>query len=173
MSFFDKPQKAKEWNRFPDEFVRGVREILGTQKFESLTLLAEKYDMFDQNLFAHPESFTDINDELTNVKIATFLTSLGCWLCDRQIIEDGEKVLRITITLRPEHYPAYLSLALICYNSGRLSEAREYAQRAITDMDSFEERFKDISVPQHISDPNVLASFRSLLRSISEKKESN
>lgn len=173
MSFFGKSEKAKGWDCFPEQFVKGVRETLGEEKFESLTLLAEKYGLFEQNLFAHPESFTDISDELTNVKIATLLTSMGCSLCDRQIIEDGEKVLLIAITLRPEHYPAHGTLALICYDSGRLLEAREHAQRAITHMDAFEERSKDIPVPQHISDPNMLASFRSLLRSIAEENASH
>jgi len=42
MDFSTDPSTEKGWDCFPDEFVRGLRETLGAEKFESLTVLAEK-----------------------------------------------------------------------------------------------------------------------------------
>lgn len=143
---------------------------MGKDNFDVLTLLAEKHHLLSQNLFAHPEEFTDIRDELTNVQVATILASMGNELYKRQIIDDAEKAYRITLALRAEHFAARGSLAAICYDSGRLSEAKEHAMRAITDMDSQAERYKDVPVPQHIADPNAMRSFRSTLQLIVEGK---
>jgi len=170
MSFFRKLLGQKGWDRFPVQFVKSIRETLGAEKFDSLTLLAEKHHLFDQDLFTHPESFTDINDELTNVEIACLLTSLGNELYRRQIIEDAEKAYRVAIALRPEHFAARGNIAAICYDSGRVSEAKEHALRAIADMDIQRERYKDIDVPKDVADPNAIDSFRSLLQLIAEGK---
>jgi len=173
MSFFGKPQKAKGWDCFPEQFVKGVRETLGTQKFESLTLLAEKYGLFDQDLFAHPKSFTDVHDELTKMEIAALLTSMGNELARHHIVEDAEEVLRIALILRPEHAAARGTLASICYSTGRFTEAKEHALRAIADMDSHAERYKDVPVPEHIADSNAIDSFRLVLQSIAESEKSD
>ncbi len=164
---------AKSWGRFPIEFVKGVRQTLGAEKFDSLTLLAEKYRLFDQNLFAHPEVFEDIHDEMTNAEIAALLTSMGNELAKRHIVEDAEDIFRIALALRPKHFAASAMLAVIYYDTGRFSEAREHARRAITDMDSHAERYKDVPVPEHIADPNAIESFRLMLQSIVEGETSD
>lgn len=173
MSFFRKLLRPKGWDRFPVEFVKSIRETLGTENFDSLTLLAEKHHLFDQDLFANPEDFTDIHDELTNVEIACLLTSMGNELYRRQIVEDAEKAYRVAIALRPEHFAARGNIAAICYDSGRVSEAKEHALRAIADMDMQRERYKDIDVPTYVSDPNAMDSFRSLLQLIAESEKSD
>ena len=165
---------VKGWERFPIEFVKGVRETLGAEKFDSLTLFAEKHHLFDQDLFANPEDFTDIHDELTNVEIACLLTSMGNELYRRQIVEDAEKAYRVAIALRPEHFAARGNIAAICYDSGRVSEAKEHALRAIADMDMQRERYKDIDVPKDVAaDPNAMDSYRSLLQLIAEREKSD
>lgn len=164
---------VKGWERFPIEFVKGVRETLGAEKFDSLTLLAKKYRVFNQDLFADPDSFTDIHDELTNIEITGLLTSMGNDLCRRQIVDDAEKAYRITLALCPEHFAASGMLAVICHDSGRLCEARKYAHQAITDMESHAERYKDVPVPEHLADPNAIDSFRSILQSIAEGNASD
>jgi len=168
----DNAQWALKKRGFPHKFVKGLREILSDEKFISLTVLAEKYHLFDQDLFAHPKVFTDIHDELTNVKIATLLTSMASQLCQRHIVDDGEEVLQITVTLRPKHYPARMTLALLYYESGRLSEAREQARRALTDWDTFKEQYKDVpSPPEYIVGPKEYEEFfLSLMQSIAEGK---
>jgi len=165
--------RTKTWDRFSDEFVKSIRETLGAEKFDSLTLLAEKYHLFNHDLFAHPEAFTDIHDELTNIEIAALLTSMGNEMYRRQIVEDAEKAYRVALGCRPEHFAARGKLAVIFYDSGRLSEAREHARRAITDMDSHAERYKDVPVPEHIADPNAIESFRLMLQSIVEGETSD
>ena len=170
MSFFRNLLGQKGWDRFPVQFVKSIRETLDTEKFDSLTLLAEKYHLFDQDLFAHPKYFTDVHDELTKMEIAALLTSMGNELARRQIVEDAEEVLRIALILRPEHSAARGTLASICYSTGRFIEAKEHALRAIADMDSHAERYKDLPVPEHIADPNAIDSFRSLLQLIAEGK---
>lgn len=172
MSFSRKPQKRRGWDCFPDEFVTGLRGILGAEKFETLTLLAEKYRLFDQDLFAHPESFKDIDNELTKTKVAALLTSMGNELHKRHIVDDAESVFRIALTLRPEHSPARAMVAVICYDSGRLHEARKHAQQTITEMDGFAGLYKDILVPEHIGEPEALVLLRSLLQSIADEKPS-
>jgi len=162
--------KKNLWERFPSSFISSLKEALGAEKFESLTVLAENYNLFDQALFTHPEDFTDIYDELTNMRIAAFLTSLGDDLGRRHIIDDAEKASRIVLTLRPSHFAARAMLAQLCCSSGRLSEAKEHARRAMTDMDIHFERYKDINVPKHITDPQAVSSLRSLLQSIAEGK---
>ena len=159
---------TKSWERFPTKFVKSVRQTLGADNFHSLTLLAQKYRLFDQNLFAHPEVFEDIHDEMTNAEIAALLTSMGNELAKRHIVEDAEEIFRIALALRPKHFAARAMLAVICYDTARLSEAKEHARRAITDMDSHTERYKDIPVPEHIADPNAIESFRLMLQSIAE-----
>jgi len=173
MSFFRKLLRPKGWERFPVQFVKSLRQTLGAEEFDSLTLLAEKYRLFDQDLFAHPDSFSDINDELTNVQIAGLLTSMGNELYRRQIVEDAEKAYRVAIALRPEHSPARGNIAAICYDSGRVSEAKEHALRAIADMDMQRERYKDIDVPTYVADPNAMDSYRSLLQFIAEGETSD
>lgn len=168
-----KELSARAWDRFPVEFVKGLRETLGSEKFDSLTLLAEKYRLFDQELFAHPEFFTDIGNEITRIEVAGLLTSMGNELSRRHIVEDAEKVFRIALALRPEDFAARGMLAVICNSSGRLCEAREHAVRAMADMDSLRERFKDIDVPAHIADPDAVGHFRLLLQSISQGKVSD
>ena len=168
MSFFRKLFRSKGWDRFPVEFVESLKEILGEEKFDSLTLLAKKHHLFEQNLFAHPENFTDIREELTNVEIACLLTSMGNELYRRQIVEDAETIHRIVITIRPDHAAARGSLAWICYDSGRDSEAKEHARKAIADMDTQTERYKDIDLPEEIAPPNATDSFRSMLQLIAE-----
>jgi len=164
---------TKTWGEFSDQFVKSVRETLGAEKFDSLTLLAEKYHLFDQDLFARPESFTDIQDELTNLSIVGLLTSMGNELARHNNIEDAEEVFRLALTLRPEHSAARGSLAFICHSTGRLPEAKEHAQQAITSMDRDKERYKDIDVPKDIVEPNAIDSFRSILRAIAEENESD
>ena len=164
---------TKGWEHFPGKFVQGLKAILGEGKFDCLTLLAEKYRLFDQDFFAHPETFTDIGNEITALEIACLLTSMGNDLCGRQILDDAEKAYRITLALRPEHFAARAMLAAICYDSDRLSEARTYAREAITDMNSHAERYKDIPVPEHIAHPNAINSFWSLLQLIAEGETSD
>lgn len=174
MSFFRKLLRPKGWERFPVQFVKSLRGTLGAEKFDSLTLLAEKHHLFDQSLFAHPEDFIDIHDELTNVEIAALLTSMGNELYRRQIVEDAEKAYRIALACRPEHFVARGNLAAICYDSERVSEAKEHALRAIADMDRQREHYKDIDVPKDVAaDPNAMDSYRSLLQLIAESEKSN
>ena len=165
--------RTKTWSRFSDQFVKSLRERLGTEKFDSLTLLAEKHHLFDQDIFAHPEDFTDIHNELTNVEIACLLTSMGNELYKRQIVEDAEEAYRVVIALRPEHFAARGNIAAICYDSGRVSEAKEHALRSLADMDIQRERYKDIEMPKDFADPNAVDSYRSLLQLIAESEKSD
>ena len=173
MSFFRKLFGPKGWDRLPLEFVESLKETLGTEKFDSLTSLAEKHNLFDQHIFARPDDLTDIHDELTNVQIACLLTSMGNELYRRQIVEDAETVYRIVIALRPDHFAARGNIAAICYDSGRDSEAKEHALRAIADMDMQRERYRDIDVPPYVSDPDSMNHFRSLLQLITESEKSD
>lgn len=156
---------------FPNKFVKGLREILGDEKFTSLTLLCKKYYLFDQAFFSNPHSFKDINNEMINLRVAAFLSNVANDLCKRHILDAGEKLSQIVLTLRPKYFPARMTLALICCESGRFSEAREYAQRAIIDMDSFDEEYKDIPIPEYIANPKHLADLRAMLHSIPDKIE--
>jgi len=102
---------------------------------------------------------------------------MGNELVRRHIIEDAEKTFQIVLSLRPEHFAARAMLAVICYDSGRLSEARKYARRAIADMDNHVEQYKDVDIPKHIFDAEyfsaAIAPFRLLLQSIAKGKVSD
>ena len=151
----EKAQSALRKRGFPDKFVKGLKEILGDEKFTSLTLLGEKYYLFDQDFFSNPHSFKDINNKMTKLLVSGFLSQMANELCNRHVLDAGEKLSQIVLTLNPKHFSAYATLALICRDSGRLPEARVYARRAITGMDSFDEGYKDIPVPEHIANPEL------------------
>jgi len=162
----DTAQWALKKRGFNDEFVKGLREVLGDEKFTSLTMLGEKYYLFDQDFFSNPHSFKDINNNMTKLRVSGFLSHMANELCNRHILDAGEKLSQIVLTLDPKHFSAYATLALICRDSGRLGEARVYAQRAITGMDSFDEGYKDIPVPEYIANPEHITDTRNELHSI-------
>ena len=153
---------ARGWNRFPKTFVAGLQRSLGEELFQTLTVLAEKYDLFGQPLFARPQHL-DIEDELTRTQVVALLTSMGNELVRHHHVEDAEKTFNIALCLRPEHSAARGSLATICYCVGRIDEARKHAARAVEDMDKERERFKHVPIPEDIAPQNELDSFRNLL----------
>jgi hypothetical protein len=155
---------------FSAKFVKGLREVLGDEKFSSFTLLCEKHYLFDQDFFSNPRSFDDINDDMTNLHVATFLTSVANDLCKRHILDDGEKLSQIVLTIRPKHLGAHATLALIYFETGRLSLAREHARKALSGMDSLVKEFKDASIPAdvvNLRDPGFQHT-HNLLKSISD-----
>ena len=162
----DTAQSALKKRGFPDKFVKGLREILGDEKFTSLVVLGEKYFLFDQDFFSNPHSFKDINNEMTKLRVSGFLSHMANELCRRHNLDAGEKLSKIVLTLDPKHFAAYATLALICRDSGRLGEARVYAKRAITGMDSFDEGYRNIPVPEYIANPKHLTAFCDELHSI-------
>jgi tetratricopeptide (TPR) repeat protein len=93
---------------------------------------------------------------------------MGNELFKHHIFNDAEDAFGIALAVRPEHFAARTMLAVIYYNSGRLSEAKEHAKRAITDMDIHTERYKDVPLPEDIADPDAIESFRLMLQSIAE-----
>jgi len=166
MSIYSKIFGERGWERFPTSFVNSLKKTLGAEQFESLTVLAKKYQLFDQSLFAYPQSFNDIHNEITNIQIAGFLTSMGNELGRRNITDDAEKAFRIALTLRPEHSAAFVGLTALCYSNGRLSEAKEYARKAMADLDVVIKRHKELDIPEYISNPQDISSLREFLQSI-------
>jgi len=161
-------QKALKKRGFPRKFVKGLRKILGDDKFTSLTLLGEKYYLFDQDFFSKPHSFKDINHEMTKLRVTAFLLHMANELCRRQIFDAGEELAKIVLTLDPKFFTAYATLALICRDTSRFEEARKYASQAIAGMNSFDQLYKDAPTPpEYICDPQHIADLRDELNSIS------
>ena len=153
------------WRRFPQTFVTGLQRRLGEESFQTLTELAEKYNLFGQALFARPEHL-DIEDEADRTSVVGLLTSMGNALAKDEHFKDAETVFRIALCLLPEHSPARGSLAFICLATGRTDEARQHAARAIADIDREDELYKDIPVPEHIAPAEALNAYRDMLRRV-------
>ena len=162
MGIFDRLFGSRGWNRFPQTFVVGIQRRLGEELFQTLTMLAEKYDLFGQPLFARLQH-QDIEEELTITRVVGLLTIMGNELTKHQLVEDAEKIFNIALCLLPECSSALGGLAIIYYCTGRTDKAREHAARAVAEMEKARERFKHIPVREDIAQQDDVDYFRNIL----------
>lgn len=135
MGFFSKLRREKKWEDLPQNYCAEIKKYIGSDGWEWLVDLTQRYKLLNQAFFSEPEVFADTPEERM-IPLALFLNSGGNHLAMQQKFVDAEKTLLISLRLFPdESNSAHASIAMVYHIQGNSQKAKTHATIALRDLE--------------------------------------